>query len=172
MRSVILLSVLSAALLGLGCSAGGDIQDDAPGPNGEPPKALKGMRLYSRQFNSDQASYVMAFGKLHSYLVSNGYYPFTYTSCFGDVPNAVSQGREKQFPCVAMHAQKGAPTKGHIVVTVDGVKFNQLDHNNRVTYTVSIYGLERFAGPLTSALEADLDSLYTTGRPSGPAVAP
>jgi hypothetical protein len=165
-------TVLLGALLVCGCSAEDREEDYEAGPNGEPPKALESMRVYAKQFTADQSNYVLALGKIHAFLVADGYEPIAYTSCFGEVPNAIGEGREKQFPCVALHAQKGVPTKAHLVVTVDEVRFNQLDHNNRLAYTVSIFGREPFYRLPTPALESGLSGLYTGGSSNDRPVAP
>ena len=67
-----------------GCSDEFQSEDYAAGPNGEPPKVLKGVKTYTKQFVADQKNYMLALGNVHSFLIANHYYPF-YTSCLDDV---------------------------------------------------------------------------------------
>jgi hypothetical protein len=161
MRIAETFAVLLSALLLFGCSSEINEDDHEPGPNGEPPKTLEAMRVYTKQFTVAQQNYALALGHIHSYLVAESYW-ITYTACFGEVPRTIGRGRENQYPCVALHAQKGPPTKAHLMVTVDEVTFNQLDHNNRLTYTVSIFGIRGHANVLPPAVESVLGGLYTS----------
>ena len=65
-----------------------------------------------------------------------------------------------------LQAQNGVPTKGYVSITVEDVMFNQLDHNNRLIYTVSMFGKEDFAKLFASKVEPDLFALYTGISPS------
>jgi hypothetical protein len=66
-----------------------------------------------------------------------------------------------------LQAPKGAPTKAYVGVTVEDVFFNQLDHNNRLIYTVSMYGREDLAKVFASDVEPGLQELYAGAPPSG-----
>jgi hypothetical protein len=75
---------------------------------------------------------------------------------------------KKAFPCVLVQARKGAElTEAYFRVLLDDVKFNQLDHNNRLIYTVEIFGRESFNGIFTTGVELSLGKLYSdsTGHP-------
>ena len=166
---------LLVIVLVCGCSDEFRSADYEAGPNGEPPKVLEGLQTYTKQFVADQKNYVLALGNIHAFLLANDYYPL-YPSCFDDILDihvtADTKRHEERFPCVALQAEKGAPTKAYLSVTVEDVMFNQLDHNNRLICTVSIFGREDLAKLFASNVEPDLHVLYTGGSSSGNHVAP
>jgi hypothetical protein len=153
-----------------GCSDGFRAEDYEVGTNGEPPKVLEGLRVYSEQFVADQKNYVLVLGKIHAFLIANQYTPF-YSSCFDDILDirvtAYVEKHKQRFPCVVLQAPKGAPTKAYVGVTVEDVLFNQLDHNNRLIYTVSMYGREDLAKVFASDVEPGLQELYAAAPLSG-----
>lgn len=146
-----------------GCSDEFRAGDYVPGPNGEPPKALKPFQVYSKEFVAEQKNYVLALGQIHAFLIANDFATL-YPSCFGDVLDirvtADIERHRKRFPCVALQAEKGAPTKAYLSVTVNDVMFNQLDDNNRLIYTVSMFGKEELAVAFASEVEPALRRLY------------
>ncbi len=116
--------------------------EDYPGPKGEPPKALKA--AYRKQFIAEQKSYLLAVGEIHSFLLANKYHPL-YRECLTDVLDirvtANTYKHEAAFPCVVVSASKGdGPPEVYISFTVNEVLFNQFDGNNRLVFTVGIYG--------------------------------
>lgn len=143
-----------------------------PGPNGEPPKALP--KVYSKQFFADQRNYVTALGMVHAFLIDNQF-STAYSRCFNDVLDirvtANIEEHKRAFPCVVLQAQQGAPTKVYLSVTVDDVWFNQLDHNDRLGYTVSIYGREDSATKFLAFGEPGLKGLFSR-KPTGQAALP
>jgi hypothetical protein len=74
---------------------------------------------------------------------------------------ANTEKHKKRFPCVALQADKGAPTKVYFSVTIDDVMFNQLSHNNRLIYTVSIFGRNDLTNTFASVFETRLRDIYT-----------
>ena len=74
----------------------------------------------------------------------------------------------KTYPCIALQAEKGAPTKSYLVVNINEVKFNQLDGDNRLQLMVKIYGLEKIAQQFKLDLEPSLNKLYGTLQQSKP----
>jgi hypothetical protein len=160
------------AIIGLlvsGCSDEFRAGDYEAGAKGEPPKVLEGLRVYSEKFVADQKNYVLVLGEIHAFLIANQFTPF-YSSCFNDIldiPITAHVEKDKQrFPCVVLQAPKGAPTKAYVNVTVEDVLFNQLDHNNRLIYTVSMYGREDLAKVFTYDVAPDLRKLYAGEPPS------
>lgn len=125
------------------CSDQFNPDDYEAGSNGEPPKALAMFEGYSQQFIADEPNYVKAMGEIHKFLILYHFLP-KYTECFNDVLDIrkllPSSG---VFPCVALQALRGVPTKTYLRVRIDEVKFNQLDKNNRVIYTVQIYRVDK-----------------------------
>lgn len=168
MSNAIPRALLIVLLLMSGCSDGVRAEDYEVGANGEPPKALEGLRVYSKQFVADQKNYVLALGKIHAFLIANRYAPL-YSSCFDDVLDirvtALTEKHKQRFPCVVLQAPKGAPTKAYVGVTVEDVMFNQLDDNNRLIYTVSMYGQD-LAKVFVSDVEPTLRELYSGAAPS------
>jgi len=160
-RSVAATFVVVATML---CSCSDEFSEEnySAGPYGEPPKAL-GM-VYSKQFVAEEKNYIRALGEIHAFLIENSFY-LVYRPCFGDVLNikvtANPERHERAFPCIAVQAEKGAPTKVYLSVSIDDVKFNQLDHNNRLIYTVAMYGRTDLIGTFVSEVEPSLAKLYT-----------
>jgi hypothetical protein len=117
----------------------------------------------------------LALGNIHAFLLANDYYPL-YPSCFDDILDirvtADIRRHKERFPCVALQARRGAPTKAYLSVTVEDVMFNQLDHNNRLIYTVSMFGREDLAKLFALNVEPDLLVLYTGSSSSEDHVAP
>jgi hypothetical protein len=139
------------------------------GANGEPPKALEGSRVYTRQFVADQKNYVLALGNIHAFLIANQYMPH-FSACFDDILNirvtAYIEKRKQRFPCIVLQAPKGSPTKAYVEVSVQDVFFNQLDGNNRLIYTVSMHGREDLAKVFASDVEPVLQALYVQPPPA------
>jgi hypothetical protein len=111
-----------------------------PGPKGEPPKAMEA--AYKKQFFAEEKNYFFAVGEMHSFLLENSLHP-VYKECLTNVLDIrVRSNTDKPaFPCVLVSASTGdgAPLR-YIYFSVDDVKFNQLDRNNRLIYTIGIYG--------------------------------
>jgi hypothetical protein len=168
-------TLLAIALMMSGCSAEFRSEDYEAGPNGEPPKVFESSQTYTKQFVADQKNYVLALGNIHAFLLANDYHPL-YPSCFDDVLDirvtADIKRHKARFPCVALQAKKGAPTKAYLSVTVEDVMFNQLDRNNRLIYTVSMFGREDLAKLFASNVEPELLLLYARSSSSGNHVAP
>ncbi|HTO40236.1 MAG TPA: hypothetical protein VL026_04610 [Rhizomicrobium sp.] len=164
MRKLVAGASLTVALLMYGCSNDFRAEDYAAGRNGEPPRALKPFRVYSREFVAEQKNYVLALGQIHAFLIANNF-STSYPSCFNDVLDirvtANIAKHKKRFPCVALQAEKGSPTKIYLNVTIDDVMFNQLSHNNRLIYTVSIFGRNDLTNTFASVVEPRLRTLYT-----------
>lgn len=175
MRKSLARSLLVVTLLNCGCSDEFRNEDYEVGPNGEPPRILDGLEFYKKEFVSDEKNYVLALGRIHAFMIANDFYPL-YPSCFTDVLDirvtADVEMHEKRFPCVALQAEKGAPIKAYLSVTVKDVMFNQLDHNNRLVYTVSMFGRDDLAKLFTSDVEPSLRDLYTNKSSTGSDVAP
>lgn len=175
MRKNMFRTFLIVGLLVSGCSDGFRAEDYEVGANGEPPKVLEGLRVYSEQFVADQKNYVLVLGEIHAFLIANQFTP-SYSSCFNDILDiritAHIEKHKQRFPCVVLQAPKGAPTKAYVSVTVEDVLFNQLDHNNRLIYTVSMYGGEDLAKVFTYDIAPGLKKLYAGAPPSGSDNAP
>lgn len=111
-----------------------------PGPKGEPPKTMKA--AYKKQFFAEEKNYFFAVGEMHSFLLENSLHP-VYKECLSNVLDirVRSNTNKPAFPCVLVSASTGdgAP-KRYIYFSVDDVKFNQLDGNNRLSFTIGIYG--------------------------------
>lgn len=165
MRIVARGTLLGLAVLMVGCSEQFSSEDFEVGPDGEPPKILEGMRVYEKRFVAEQKNYVLAFGRIHAFLIANDYYPVVYRPCFGDVLDikvtADVKRYKQRFPCVAVQAEFGVPTKSYLNITIEEVKFNQLDHDNRLIYTVAMFGRQDFARGFSSQVEASLEDLYS-----------
>lgn len=174
MRKSLVRSLLTVTLLMCGCSDEFRSEDYEVGPTGEPPRILDGLQVYKKEFVSDEKNYVLALGRIHAFIIANDFYPL-YPSCFSDVLDirvtANVEMHEKRFPCVALQAEKGAPIKAYLSVTVEDVMFNQLDHNNRLIYTVSMFGRDDLAKLFASDVEPGLRDLYTDISSSGSHVA-
>lgn len=163
-RKSIAATLITVCALLLGCADEYSIKDHEIGPNGEPPKALK--KIYTKKFESEQKNYVRALGEVHAFLIENDFSPVTYNACFKDVLDiritANSEKHKKAFPCVAVQSTKGAEvTNTYLRVSINDVKFNQLDHNNRVIYTVEIYGKEGPDAVFAANVEPALARLYS-----------
>jgi hypothetical protein len=142
-RKSIAATLVAASTVLLGCSDEFSTKDFEVGPNGEPPKALK--KIYTKKFVAEQKNYVRALGEVHAFLIENDFFPVIYNQCFKDVLDIRVTAHNKKskdaFPCVAVQSTKGAEyAHTYLRVSVVDVKFNQLDHNNRLVYTVEIYG--------------------------------
>ena len=143
MRKSIAATLIAASTVLLGCSDEFSTKDFEVGPNGEPPKALD--KIYTKKFVAEQKNYVRALGEVHAFLIENGFSAVIYKQCFKDVLDirvtADNNKSKDAFPCVAVQSTKGAEyTHTYLRVSIVDVKFNQLDHNNRLIYTVEIYG--------------------------------
>jgi len=148
----------------LGCSDASSSADQEVGSNGEPPKALQ--LIYQKQFVAEEKNYVLAFGFIHAFLVERQF-SVKYSRCFDDVLDVRKRG--KGFTCLALQAEQGPPTKTYVRVKVEEVLFNQLDDNNRLSFSVEIYVLDGYVkngkGALlvdgfTTDVETELVSLY------------
>lgn len=162
MRKAVPRALFIIVLLMSGCSDGFREEDYEVGANGEPPKVLEGFRVYSEQFVADEKNYVLVLGEIHAFLVANQYAPL-YSPCFDDILDirvtAYVEKRKQRFPCVVLQAPKGSPAKAYVDVTVQDALFNQLDGNNRLIYTVSMYGREDLAKVFASDIEPTLKEL-------------
>lgn len=163
-RKSIAATLLATTALLLGCSNEYSTEGYEVGPNGEPPKALKS--VYSKKFVAEQKNYVRALGEVHAFLIANEFFPVVYKPCFGDVLDiritADIEKHKTAFPCVAVQSTKGAElTNTYLRVVIDEVKFNQLDYNNRLVYTVEIFGNEGLNGVFSSDVEPNLIKLYS-----------
>ena len=122
-------TLLIIAVLICGCSDEFRTEDYEAGPNGEPPRVLEGFQVYTKQFTADEKNYVLALGQIHAFLIANSYYPILYSACFDDVLDirvtAHVERHKKRFPCIALQAENGAPTKAYLSVTIENVMFNQ-----------------------------------------------
>jgi hypothetical protein len=153
----------------LGCSDEWSSEGYEVGPNGEPPKALK--NVYSKKFLAEQKNYVRALGEIHAFLIANDFFPVVYKPCFADVLDirvtANIEKYKKAFPCVAVQSTKGAElTNTYFRVSIDDVKFNQLDSNNRLIYRVEIFGKEDLKGVFAADVEPSLNRLYSFRPPN------
>lgn len=164
-KSIAAMLIAACALL-VGCSDEySKIEKDYQvGPNGEPPKALK--IIYTKKFVAEEKNYVRALGEIHTFLIENEFFPVVYNACFGDVLNiritAHIEKHKKAFPCVAVQSTKGAElTDTYLRVSINDVKFNHLDHNNRVIYTIEIFGREDLEGIFAANVEPSLSKLYS-----------
>ncbi len=157
MGKLIAVFLIVASAILYGCSDNFREGDYYAGPNGEPPKALK--QVYSKKFVAEEKNYVRALGEIHAFLIENDFYP-VYRTCFNDVLDiritADVKNHKEAFPCVAVGAEKGAPTKIYLNLVIDEVKFNQLDHNNRLMFTVSMYGSKDLVGSFSANVESSL----------------
>lgn len=140
-----------------GCSDEYQEEDFEPGANGEPPRILKDASSYTRQFKAAEKNYVAALGQIHIFMVANEF-STKYTPCFDDVLNILERQSGKRFPCVALLGVKGAPPKAYLSVAIDNALFNQLNGDDHLTYTVSIYGRPDLASSFTSDIEPILDA--------------
>lgn len=168
------LFATSALLLGCSDEYSKIEKDYQVGPNGEPPKALK--MVYAKEFVAEQKNYVRALGEIHAFLIENHFFPVVYNACFGDVLDigitAHIEKHKRAFPCVAVQSTKGAElTDTYLRVSINDVKFNQLDHNNRVIYTVEIFGKQGLEGIFAANVEPSLFKLYS-GSPARQSVLP
>ena len=164
MRKSIATTLIAASALLLGCSDEYSTKDYEVGPNGEPPKALK--KIYTKNFLSEQKNYVRALGEVHAFLIENDFFPVIYNACFRDVLDirvtADIEKHKRAFPCIAVQSTKGAEaTNTYLRVLINDVKFNQPDHNNRVIYTVEIYGREGLDAVFAANVEPGLAKLYS-----------
>ena len=162
-KSIAAMLFATTALL-LGCSDEYSTVGYEVGPSGEPPKALK--NAYSKKFVAKQGNYVRALGEIHAFLIANDFFPVVYKPCFGDVLDirvtANIEKRKTAFPCVAVQSTKGAElTNTYLRVVIDEVKFNQLDYNNRLIYTVEIFGNDGLSSIFSSGVEPSLIKLYS-----------
>ena len=157
----------------LGCSEEYKGEDYNPGSNGEPPKKLE--LVYSKKIIVEEKNYVRALGEIHAFLVENDFSP-VYRSCFThalDVRLTIDPKRHREnFPCVVIMAVKGAPTKIYLSVVIEEVKFNQLNDDNRLALTVSMYGLADLVGLFSETIEPNLIKLYQAPPPNSLRVAP
>lgn len=161
MRSLLVILVVLLTLL-LGCNSNFSEKDYEPGSNGEAPKALP--IVYSKRFLTSEENYVSALGTIHAFLIENSFYPVVYTQCFMkvlDIRVRASIERHKEtFPCVALQAQKGAPTKIYLNVKIDEVNFNRLNGDNRLAYTVSMSGQNDLVAIFKADIESRLSAYY------------
>lgn len=175
MRKIVANAFLAAALMVSGCSDEFRAEDYEPGHNGEPPKALERLNVYTKEFVAEEKNYVLALGEIHAFLITNRLSP-AYPSCFSDVLNvlvtAKPENYKKRFPCVALQSATGFVKNTYLSVTVKDVMFNQLDHNNRLTYIVSMFGHSDLAGAFTLEVEPRLLTLYTEASSSNDQVTP
>ena len=145
-----------------GCSDGFRADDYEAGRNGEPPRALEPFHVYTKEFVAEEKNYVLALGRVHAFLIANDFSTF-YPSCFGDVLDirvtSIPENRKERFPCVALQAEKGSPTKIYLSVTVEDVMFNHTE-NSRLIYTVAMFGREDLVGMFTSDVEPGLRDLH------------
>ena len=157
MSKLIVAFLITASAILYGCPDDFREEDYYAGQNGEPPKKLK--LVYSKKFVAEQKNYVRALGEIHAFLIENDFYP-VYRSCFHDVLDIIITADVKKhkeaFPCVAVGAEKGAPTKIYLTLVIDEVMFNQLDHNNRLMFTVSMYGSKDLIGYFSANVESNL----------------
>jgi hypothetical protein len=154
-----------------GCSNGEfGTEADYPGPRGEPPKTLK--VAYKKQFIAEQKNYLIAVGEMHSFLLTNTYHPH-YRECLTDVLDirvTANTGKHgAAFPCVLVSASKGdGSPEIYLSFSVDDVKFNQLDGNNRVVFTVGIFGYadKDLTDSFSKNVEPKLSGLYHSPMPT------
>jgi len=153
---------LLTALLMLGCSDDYRRQDYEAGSNGEPPKVLEQHKVYTAKLVAEQKNYVLALGQIHSFLITNDFL-VVYPSCFDDVLDirvtAIVEKHKKRFPCVVLQGVRGLPVKVYLSVTVEDVMFNQLDGNNRLIYTVSMFGEDDLVRTFKSEVAPALEKL-------------
>lgn len=159
----ILLMVILALLYGCSNDEYSGTANDRLGPKGEPPAALK--LAYGKKFVAEQKHYIRALGEIHAFLLENMFHPH-YRQCFTDVLDirvtADTAKYKETFPCIAFYASVGEMPRIYIAVSVDEVKFNQLDGNNRVTFTVGIYGdvKQDLINKFSMLVEPSLRQLY------------
>lgn len=173
MSKLIAVFIIAMAMILLGCSEEFRAEDYNPGPNGEPPKKLE--LVYSKEIIAEEKNYVRALGEIHAFLVENDFSPI-YRSCFTealDVRLTIDPKRQREnFPCVVIMAVKGAPTKIYLSVVIEEIKFNQLNDDNRLVLTVSMYGLEDLVGLFSETIEPNLFKLYQAPPSNSLRVAP
>ena len=162
MRKSIAATLIAAFMVVFGCSDEFSTKDFEVGPNDEPPKTLK--NIYTKEFVADQKNYVRALGEVHAFLIENNFFPVIYNQCFRDVLDirvtADSKKNKDAFPCVAVQSTKGAEyTHTYLRVSIVDVKFNQLDHNNRLIYTVEIYGRPGLEAVFAASVDPSLANL-------------
>ena len=161
MGKLITVILIAVATLLAGCSDGFGENDYTVGPKGEPPKALK--LVYSRKFTAEQKNYVKALGEIHAFLIENKFDPY-YRSCFSDVLDikvtANIKKHKEAFPCVLISAAKGDLTNLYFSVTMYDVMFNQLDNNNRLMFTINMYGKDDLISSFSKNIEPRLTKLY------------
>jgi hypothetical protein len=166
-RNIVRKSIAATFIAGFallsGCSDEYSTENYRVGTNGEPPKALK--LVYTQKFVAEQKNYVRALGEIHAFLIESGFFPVVYKSCFGDVLDirvtADIEKHKRAFPCVAVQATKSDELINiYFRVSIDDVKFNQLDHDNRLMFTVEMFGREDVVGAFGANVAPSLAKLY------------
>lgn len=156
----------------VGCLGDHSAQGQEVGPNGEPPQDL--VLVYQKQFITEEKNYVLALGHIHAYLTEQAF-QVRYTRCFDDVLDV--RIRSKGLSCLALMAEKGPPTKVYFRVLIDQVLFNQLDHDNRLLYSLEMYVLEHYRQngiadellrSLNSSIGGELPLLYQPAKSTAP----
>jgi len=169
MKNINIFSILLITALVCSCDSNENRLNFEVDEKGEPPKRLK--EFYFQEFKIEEKNYVIALGRIHTFLVENSFYP-KYSNCFDATLDimviANKEKYNKTYPCIVLQAEKGAPTKSYLVVNINEVKFNQLDGDNRLQLMVKIYGLEKIAQQFKLDLEPTLNNLYGTLQQTKP----
>ena len=104
-----LVCILIASLF-VGCADENEPEQYERGSNGESPSALSA--IYSEEFIVTKTMYFDALSEFYKFTTVNGFGDVEFHECFNRVLKV--KINKDSFPCIAITAMKGAPTKAYV----------------------------------------------------------
>jgi len=139
-KTISALTCIIVILLAIGCSNEYDSSQYERGDRGEPPSALS--QIYSKEFKVSKASYFGSLSEFYEYTEVNKFEDIEFHECFSKALSLKVD--EMEYPCIAITAMKGAPTKAYVSFSVLGRDFNNTQKaEDHIKYKVEVYTLNK-----------------------------